>query len=115
MLWLNPHTAQIGNKRCNVDQKQSKSYALALLGALSADHVETVIKGNEDARYWFDNPQNWISYGGRAKNWDTVGNQQTIRGCTGSKLIEGVDYFGFVFVVIQVVLLDVEYAGNFRL
>lgn len=27
--------------------------------------------------YWFDNPQNWISYGGRPKNWDTVGNQQT--------------------------------------
>ena len=60
-----------------MDQKQSKSYALALLSGLSADHVETIIKGTEDARYWFDNPQNWISYGGRAKNWDTVGNQQT--------------------------------------
>jgi len=60
-----------------VEQKQSKSYALSLLGALSAGDVEAIIKGSEDARYWFDNPQNWISYGGRPKNWDTVGNQQT--------------------------------------
>ena len=60
-----------------MDQKQSKSYALALLEGLSADHVEATIKGSEDARYWFDDPQNWLSYGGRAKNWDTVGNQQT--------------------------------------
>lgn len=60
-----------------MDQKLSKSVALRLMGALSAADVDEVIKGDDDARYWFDNPQNWLSYGGRPKNWDTVGNQQT--------------------------------------
>lgn len=60
-----------------MDQKLSKSVALRLASALSADEVEAVIKKDEDARYWFDNPQNWLTYGSRAKNWDTVGNQQT--------------------------------------
>ena len=60
-----------------MDQKLSKSFALRLMGALSAADVDAVIKGDDDARYWFDNPQNWLPYGGRPKNWDTVGNQQT--------------------------------------
>lgn len=60
-----------------MDQKFSKSVALRLIGALSAADVDAVIKGDDDAKYWFDNPQNWLSYGARPKNWDTVGNQQT--------------------------------------
>jgi hypothetical protein len=60
-----------------MDQQLSKSIAFRLVAALSAADVDAVIKEDEDARYWFDNPQNWLNYGGRSKNWDTVGNQQT--------------------------------------
>lgn len=60
-----------------MDQNLSKSVALRLLSALSASDVDAVIKNDEDARYWFDNSQNWQPYGGRSKNWDAVGNQQT--------------------------------------
>ena len=59
-----------------MDEKQSMEFAFALLKALSADDVDEIIK-SKTGRYWFDNPQHWHPYGGRPKNWDTVGNQQT--------------------------------------
>ena len=59
-----------------MDEKQSMTLALGLLKALSASDVEEII-GAKAARYWFENPQHWHPYGGRPKNWDTVGNQQT--------------------------------------
>ena len=54
-----------------MDEKPSMTFALALLKALSAAEVEDVIT-TKTGRYWFDNPQHWHPYGGRAKNWDTV-------------------------------------------
>lgn len=60
-----------------MDQQLSKSVALRLLAALSATEVEAVLKDDDDVRYWFDDAQNWLPYGARSKNWDTVGNQQT--------------------------------------
>ncbi len=59
-----------------MEEKDSKEIALRLLRALCAQEVDSVIKG-ESARYWFDDPENWRPYGGREKNWDTVGNQQS--------------------------------------
>ncbi len=59
-----------------MDEKQSMTFALGLLDALSAEDVVKVIT-SKSGRYWFDNPQHWHPYGGRPKNWDTVGNQQT--------------------------------------
>ena len=59
-----------------MDQKLSSSLAMELLSALSASQVTQILE-RDDVRYWFDNPQNWHPYGGRSKNWDTVGNQQT--------------------------------------
>jgi len=59
-----------------VDPQLSKSLALDLLAALSGSDVTSILH-RDGARYWFDNPQNWHPYGGRSKNWDTVGNQQT--------------------------------------
>lgn len=59
-----------------MDQQLSKSVVLRLIAALSAEEVDAILR-SDDVRFWFDNPQNWQSYGGRPKNWDTVGNQQT--------------------------------------
>jgi hypothetical protein len=59
-----------------VDEKLSRRLGLELLAADSAAAVRRVLTDPE-GRYWFDNPSNWSPYGGRAKNWDTVGNQQT--------------------------------------
>jgi hypothetical protein len=58
------------------DEKLSRRLALALLDAGTADDVKAVLL-DEEARYYFDNASNWVPYGGRDKNWDTVGNQQT--------------------------------------
>jgi hypothetical protein len=59
-----------------VDEKLSRRLGVELLNADSAAGVRKVLSDAE-GRYWFDNPSNWTPYGGRAKNWDTVGNQQT--------------------------------------
>jgi len=60
-----------------MDQHFRNRWHCALVSACPPADVDAVIKEDEDARYWFDNPQNWLNYGGRSKNWDTVGNQQT--------------------------------------
>jgi hypothetical protein len=59
-----------------MDEKLSKRIALALLKAGSVDEINSILKDDE-ACFYFDDPQNWSSYGNRDKNWDTVGNQQT--------------------------------------
>lgn len=59
-----------------MDEKLSRRIGLALLNAGSVDDVNAVLKDDE-ARYFFDDAQNWSPYGNRDKNWDTVGNQQT--------------------------------------
>ena len=60
----------------NMDEHQSKTIACRLIAAKSAEDVRVVLNDN-DARFYFDDPQNWSPYGNREKNWDTVGNQQT--------------------------------------
>lgn len=57
-------------------EKDSHAMALALLEAVTSADVKGVVEHN-DYRYYFDDPSNWKPYGGREKNWDTVGNQQT--------------------------------------
>lgn len=59
-----------------MEMKLSKRVALELLRADSVDDVRRVLEDSE-AKEWFDDPQHWSPYGNRAKNWDTVGNQQT--------------------------------------
>lgn len=58
-----------------MDSKLSKKTALDLLTAESAGDVRKIIETG-DAAEWFKDPQHWAPYGNRAKNWDTVGNQQ---------------------------------------
>lgn len=59
-----------------MEESLSRRLALALLAAEAAADVKAVLR-DADARYYFDNSANWSPYGGREKNWDTVGNQQT--------------------------------------
>ncbi len=59
-----------------MDEKLSRRLAFGLLSAESAGNVKEVISESE-ASYYFDNAANWLPYGNREKNWDTVGNQQT--------------------------------------
>ena len=59
-----------------MDEPLSKTIALRLVAAKSAEDVRAVLE-DENARFYFDDPQNWSPYGNREKNWDTVGNQQT--------------------------------------
>lgn len=59
-----------------MEEKLSRRLALALLSANSAEEVKRVL-ADDEARYYFDMPGNWSPYGGREKNWDTVGNQQS--------------------------------------
>ena len=59
-----------------MDEKLSRRIALSLLKAGSVDDVSAILKDDE-ASFFFDDPQNWSPYGNRDKNWDTVGNQQT--------------------------------------
>lgn len=60
----------------SVDEKLSRRIALNLIAASSAEEVKQVLD-DEEARYYFGDPQHWSPYGNREKNWDTVGNQQT--------------------------------------
>lgn len=59
-----------------MDEQLSKTIAVRLIAAKSAEDVQAVLE-DEDARFYFDDPQHWSPYGNREKNWDTVGNQQT--------------------------------------
>lgn len=59
-----------------MDEKLSQSTAQRLLSARSSEDVAVILQ-DEDLRYYFDQPENWKPYGGRDKNWDTVGNQQS--------------------------------------
>ena len=59
-----------------MEENLSRRLALSLIAASTAEEVKAVLDENE-ARYYFDDSQNWSPYGGREKNWDTVGNQQT--------------------------------------
>lgn len=59
-----------------MDEKLSKDIALRFLNAMSAKEVKEILQ-DPDASYYFDAPENWQPYGGRDKNWDTVGNQQS--------------------------------------
>ncbi len=58
-----------------MDESLSKNIAERLLLAQTAEDIRA-IAGEDALDYWFDNPSNWKPYGGRPKNWDTVGNQQ---------------------------------------
>ncbi len=59
-----------------IPEKDSLTMASRLLEAVTSKEVMTVVQ-DDDYRYYFDDPTNWRPYGGREKNWDTVGNQQT--------------------------------------
>lgn len=59
-----------------MDEKLSKSTALRMLAACSAEDVAGILC-DEELKYYFDQPENWRTYGNRDKNWDTVGNQQS--------------------------------------
>src|SRR5579871_1737265 len=59
-----------------MDTKLSRRIALELIQADSVEQLQAILKDPE-AKEWFDDPQHWAAYGGREKNWDTVGNQQT--------------------------------------
>lgn len=59
-----------------MNEKDSEKVARGLLNAGSAVDIQKIF-GDEDMQYWFDNPSHWKPYGGRPKNWDTVGNQQS--------------------------------------
>ena len=52
-------------------EEQSRKIALALLKAVTAEDVNKVMKSEP----LFSAPDNWTPYGGRSKNWDTVGSQ----------------------------------------
>jgi hypothetical protein len=58
-----------------MDESQSKRVAGEFLLAESAADIQKIVH-DEELEYWFDNSSNWKPYGGRPKNWDTVGNQQ---------------------------------------
>lgn len=58
-----------------MDESLSKNIVERLLLAQTAEDIRA-IAGEDALDYWFDNPSNWKPYGGRPKNWDTVGNQQ---------------------------------------
>lgn len=59
-----------------IPEKDSLTMARRLLEAVTSADVMDVVE-DEDYRYYFDDPSDWRPYGGREKNWDTVGNQQT--------------------------------------
>ena len=59
-----------------MDEQLSKTIALRLIAAKSAEEVCSILK-DDAACFYFDDPQHWSPYGNREKNWDTVGNQQT--------------------------------------
>lgn len=59
-----------------MEEKLSKDTAQRLLSAGSSEDVADILH-DEELRYYFDQPENWRPYGGRDKNWDTVGNQQS--------------------------------------
>lgn len=59
-----------------MNNELSRRVALDLIASRSAEDVQQVLD-DAAAREWFGDPQHWSSYGGRDKNWDTVGNQQT--------------------------------------
>ncbi len=74
-----------------MDAKLSRRIALRLIRADSVEELQEVLKDNE-AKDWFDDPQHWAPYGKREKNWDTVGNQQTIPvGALTEIIINGID------------------------
>jgi hypothetical protein len=58
-----------------MEEKVSKKIAELMLAANSANDIKAIITDTE-LDYWFANDSNWKPYGGREKNWDTVGNQQ---------------------------------------
>ena len=59
-----------------MDEKLSKNTAQRLLSAGSSEDVADILQ-DQELKYYFDQPENWRPYGGRDKNWDTVGNQQS--------------------------------------
>jgi hypothetical protein len=59
-----------------MEERISQSTAQRLLNAGSSEEVAAILQ-DEELRYYFDQPENWRPYGGRDKNWDTVGNQQS--------------------------------------
>lgn len=58
-----------------MEESNSRSIAERLLLAETAEDIKGIV-GEEVLAYWFDKASNWKPYGGRPKNWDTVGNQQ---------------------------------------
>lgn len=74
-----------------MDSKLSRRIAVDLIKADSVESLQEVLNDAE-AKEWFDDPQHWAPYGNREKNWDTVGNQQTIPiGALVEIVINGID------------------------
>jgi hypothetical protein len=59
-----------------LNEKDSKTLAMALLYSTSSEEVIDVLKDQKYKSY-FSNAANWAPYGGRDKNWDAAGNQQS--------------------------------------
>lgn len=57
------------------DEQTSRLIAERALRAVSSSDITDLIS-DEQLCYYFENESNWQPYGGRPKNWDTVGNQQ---------------------------------------
>lgn len=57
-----------------MDDSQSRTIALALLQAKSSKDVNEIFEQHQSL---FNKAGNWAPYGGRRKNWDTIGNQQS--------------------------------------
>jgi len=74
-----------------MDEKLSKSTALRMLNACSAEDVADILR-DEELKFYFDNPEYWRPYGNREKNWDTVGNQQSSPvGALAELITNGID------------------------
>lgn len=59
-----------------LNEKDSKELAMALLYSTSSEEVIAVLN-NQKYKTYFSNLSNWAPYGGRDKNWDAAGNQQS--------------------------------------
>lgn len=70
-------------------ENDSRELALKLLNANTASQVQQIVDGDKD---YLANSGYWKPYGGREKNWDTVGNQQSNPvGAFVELLVNGID------------------------
>ena len=75
-----------------LNEKDSKELAMALLYSTSSEEVIAVLN-NQKYKTYFSNLSNWAPYGGRDKNWDAAGNQQSNGvGALVENVVNGLDH-----------------------